>query len=141
MITTEKVSAAYAVQTTRDELANVFRKLEDEAVKEQIENIREISELLIGAMGGSHARINLGDEPVILAAEQLSPNELLEMNKSSLLAIVMHQGSIISHVSIMAKSMGSAYTGGSGDTEGVGRPYGLWMDIQELCILIRNRNF
>ncbi len=73
MITTEKVSAAYAVQTTRDELANVFRKLEDEAVKEQIENIREISELLIGAMGGSHARINLGDEPVILAAEQLSP--------------------------------------------------------------------
>ena len=105
MITTEKVSAAYAVQTTRDELANVFRKLEDEAVKEQIENIREISELLIGAMGGSHARINLGDEPVILAAEQLSPNELLEMNKASLLAVVMHQGSVISHVSIMAKSM------------------------------------
>lgn len=105
MITTEKVSAAYAVQITRDELANVFRKLEDEAVKEQIENIREISELLIGAMGGSHARINLGDEPVILAAEQLSPNELLEMNKASLLAVVMHQGSVISHVSIMAKSM------------------------------------
>ena len=105
MITTEKVSAAYAVQTTRDELANVFRKLEDEAVKEQIGNIREISELLIGAMGGSHARINLGDEPVILAAEQLSPNELLEMNKASLLAVVMHQGSVISHVSIMAKSM------------------------------------
>ena len=105
MITTEKVSAAYAVQTTRDELANVFRNLEDEAVKEQIENIREVSELLIGAMGGSHARINLGDEPVILAAEQLSPNELLEMNKSSLLAVAMHQGSIISHVSIMAKSM------------------------------------
>lgn len=105
MITTEKVSAAYAVQTTRDELANVFRNLEDEAVKEQIENIREVSELLIGAMGGSHARINLGDEPVILAAEQLSPNELLEMNKSRLLAVAMHQGSIISHVSIMAKSM------------------------------------
>ena len=105
MITTEKVSAAYAVQTTRDELADVFRNLEDEAVKEQIENIREVSELLIGAMGGSHARINLGDEPVILASEQLSPNELLEMNKSSLLAVAMHQGSIISHVSIMAKSM------------------------------------
>ena len=105
MITTEKVSAAYAVQTTRDELANVFRNLEDEAVKEQIENIREVSELLIGAMGGSHARINLGDEPVILASEQLSPNELLEMNKSSLLAVAMHQGSIISHVSIMAKSL------------------------------------
>ena len=105
MIATEKVSAAYAVQTTRDELANVFRNLEDEAVKEQIENIREVSELLIGAMGGSHARINLGDEPVILASEQLSPNELLEMNKSRLLAVAMHQGSIISHVSIMAKSM------------------------------------
>ena len=42
---------------------------------------------------------------MILAAEQLSPNELLEMNKASLLAVVMHQGSVISHVSIMAKSM------------------------------------
>ena len=123
MITTEKVSAAYAVQTTRDELANVFRKLEDEAVKEQIENIREISELLIGAMGGSHARINLGDEPVILAAEQLSPNELLEMNKASLLAVVMHQGSVIP----MYRSWQNPWKsppGRGGDTERMGWPYG-----------------
>ena len=105
MITTEKVSAAYAVQTTRDELANVFRKLEDEAVKEQIGNIREISELLIGAMVGSHARINLGDEPVILVAEALSPTEFMEMDKDKLLAVVMHHGSTVSHASIMAKTM------------------------------------
>jgi len=105
MITTEKVSAAYAVMTTKDELANVFRNLEDESVKEQIRNVQEVAEHLIAAMGGSYARINLGDSPVILAAEQLSPNELLEMDKEKLLAVAMHQGSIISHVSIMAKSM------------------------------------
>ncbi len=51
--------------------------------KNRFENIREISELLIGAMGGSHARINLGDEPVILAAEQLVPTELMEMDKEA----------------------------------------------------------
>ena len=107
MITTEKVSAAYAVQTTRDELANVFRKLEDEAVKEQIENIREISELLIGAMGGSHARINLGDEPVILAAEQLSPSGVCYFP-------------CIDH----GKIHGSPHPGRGGDTERMGWSYG-----------------
>ena len=67
-------------------------------------------------MGGSHARINLGDEPVILAAEQLSPNELLEMNKASLLAVVMRSGSCYSHVSIM-QIHGSPHPGRGGDTE------------------------
>ena len=105
MITTEKVSAAYAVQTTRDELANVFRKLEDEAVKEQIENIREISELLIGAMGGSHARINLGDEPVILAAERLMPTDLFSVPSGMILGIITAEGSGQSHAAIIARAM------------------------------------
>ena len=43
---------------------------------------------------------------MILVAETLSPGEILEMEKEKLLAVVTHQGSEISHASIMAKTIG-----------------------------------
>ena len=106
MIETEKVSAAYAVSTTRDELSQTFRNLEEPAVKERIEDVRELSERLISVLGGLSTTIFLGEKPVILVAETLNPGEILEMEKEKLLAVVTHQGSEISHASIMAKTIG-----------------------------------
>lgn len=106
MIETEKVNAAYAVATTRDELSQTFRNLEEPAVRERIEDVREISDRLISVLGGLSSTIFLGEKPVILVAEKLSPGEILEMEKEKLLAVVTHQGSEISHASIMAKTIG-----------------------------------
>lgn len=61
MIETEKVSAAYAVSTTRDELSQTFRNLEEPAVKERIEDVRELSERLISVLGGLSTTIFLGE--------------------------------------------------------------------------------
>ena len=58
MIETEKVSAAYAVSTTRDELSQTFRNLEEPAVKERIEDVRELSERLISVLGGLSTTIS-----------------------------------------------------------------------------------
>lgn len=105
LIVSEKVNAAYAVMTTRDELAATFRNLEEPAIRERIANIREISDRLISVLGGVSPKIDLGDEPVILVAETLSPTEIMEMDKDKLLAVVTLQGSVVSHASIMAKTM------------------------------------
>ncbi len=105
-ISSEKVNAAYAVMTTRDELSNTFRNLEEPVIRRRIQNIQEISGRLIEALGGISPRIDLGDEPVILVTESLSPTELMEMGKEMLLAVVTHQGSAVSHSTIMAKTMG-----------------------------------
>ena len=101
----EKVNAAYAVMINRDELVETFRKLEEPVIRRRINDMQEISNRLIQILGGAAIRINLGDEPVILVAEALSPTEIMEMDKDKLLAVVMHHGSTVSHASIMAKTM------------------------------------
>lgn len=106
IITSEKVNASYAIMTTRDELTSTFRNLEDPLIRERINNIREISNRLIEVLGGDSVKIDLGDEPVIVAAESILPTEMMEMGKEKLLAIVTYQGSSDSHTAIMAKTMG-----------------------------------
>lgn len=105
MITSEKVNAAYAVMTNRDELAVTFRNLEDPAIQERIANIQDISNRLIMILGGDSPKIDLGDGPVILVADSLSPTEIMEMDKEKLLAVVTRQGSSDSHAAIVAKTM------------------------------------
>ena len=105
IIQNEKVNAAYAVMTTRDENISTFRNLEEPAIKERLDNIREISERLIGILGGISPRIDLGEEPVIVVTESITPTELMEMDKEKILAIVTHHGSDISHAAILAKTM------------------------------------
>lgn len=105
MISGEKVTAAYAVQTTRDELNGTFSNLKDPSIKERIHNVSRISDLLLEILGKEEKKINLGEEPVILAADALSPAELMEMDKDKLLGIVTRKGSATSHTAILAKSM------------------------------------
>ncbi len=105
IIQNEKVNSAYAVMTTRDEILSTFRNLEEPAIKERLVNIREISDRLINELGGVSPRIDLGDEPVIVVTESITPTELMEMDKDKLLAIVTHHGSDISHAAILVKTM------------------------------------
>ena len=105
MISGEKVTAAYAVQTTRDELNGTFGNLKDSSIKERIHNVSRVSDLLLEILGKEEKKINLGEEPVILAADALSPAELMEMDKDKLLGIVTLKGSATSHTAILAKSM------------------------------------
>ena len=104
-IANEKVNAAYAVKTNRDELVETFRNLEEPVIRKRISDIQEISSILIQILGGASLRINLGEEPVIVIADALSPTEIMEMDKDKLLGMVMHHGSAVSHASIMAKTM------------------------------------
>ena len=105
MLTGEKVTAAYAVQTTRDELQSTFSSLNDPSIKERIHNVSRVSSLLLEILGEDENKIDLGEEPVILAADTLSPAELMEMNKEKLLGIITRKGSATSHAAILAKNM------------------------------------
>lgn len=106
VITEENTSAANAVNITKDELTRTFRGLKNPEIKRRLENIKKISHRLTNILGERLPKINLGDEPIILVAESLSPTELMEMEKDKILAIVVRKGSVDSHSSIMAKTMG-----------------------------------
>ena len=105
MISMEMVNAAYAVMTVRDELGSTFQGLEDPAARRQIEYVKLVSGRLIQTLGGMLPRIDLGEQPVILVSDSLSPAELMEMDKEKILAIVTRQGSMVAHSAILARTM------------------------------------
>ena len=49
----------------------------------------------------------LGEEPVILMAEDIAPSETVQMDKTKLLSFVTRLGSANSHTAILARTMGS----------------------------------
>lgn len=105
LIRNEKVNASFAVATTRDELVQTFACLQDSCVRTRVESIREVSDRLISVLDMLPRERILGEEPVILAAEEMTPTDLIELEKNKILAVLTKQGSRFSHTSILAKTM------------------------------------
>lgn len=104
MILSEKVKASYAIQITRDELVGTFSKLESPAIRMQIQDIGEVSKFLIKLLSEAPKKVSF-KEPVIVVSENLTPSDIMEMDKEKIQAFVTHKGSEISHASIIAKTM------------------------------------
>lgn len=93
------------VMTTGDELQSTFSSLCDPSVKERIYNVAGFPAFFWRSWEKRKTGSTLGEEPVILAADNLSPAELVEMDKNKLLGIVTRKGSSTSHAAILAKNM------------------------------------
>ncbi len=105
MVSTEKVTVSYAVTTTRDEMTSTFAALEDEVVVNRIQDIREIAGRLTYILNGLSREKDTLEEPVIVAAEKLSPSEVMELDKSKVLGFVTQGGSPLSHTAIHVRAM------------------------------------
>lgn len=106
MITTQKINAEYAVAMTGDQFAEMFANMEDEYFRARSADIRDISDRVVAILTGREDAGGLGEEPVIVAAEDLAPSETVKMDKTRLLAFVTRQGSANSHTAILARTMG-----------------------------------
>lgn len=106
IIRNQKINAEYAVAITGDNFFEMFANMEDEYFKARAIDIKDISERIIDVLSGKKAGISLGNEPVILVAEDLAPSETVQLNKEKLLGFVTHLGSANSHTAILARTMG-----------------------------------
>lgn len=105
IIRTEGVNAEFAVAKTGDNFAVMFSEMEDEYFKARAVDVKDISERVIAVLAGAEEEQRLGEEPVIVAAEDLAPSETVQMDKSKLLAFVTRLGSSNSHTAILARTM------------------------------------
>lgn len=105
IICNDGVNAEYAVATTGDNFAAMFTEMEDEYFKARAADVKDISERVISILQGRSHNGSLGEEPVIVAAEDLAPSETVQMDKSKLLAFVTRLGSSNSHTAILARTM------------------------------------
>lgn len=105
IIRNDEVNAEFAVATTGDNFSVMFADMDDDYFKARAADVKDISERVISVLSGSGGDGNIGDEPVIVVAEDLAPSETVQMDKSKLLAFVTRLGSSNSHTAILARTM------------------------------------
>ena len=105
MIETQNVNAEFAVATTGDNFAEMFSQMDDEYFKARAADVKDITERLISVLGEQETTGDIGDEPVIIVADDLAPSETVQMDKEKLLAFVTRLGSANSHTAILARTM------------------------------------
>ncbi|MDR0375729.1 MAG: phosphoenolpyruvate--protein phosphotransferase [Treponema sp.] len=106
IIKSEKVCAEYAVNTAGSRLAQDFADMDDEYMKARSIDVYDVSKRVIRILSGEAQGGAESDEPVILAADDFTPSETAQLDRSKVLALVSRQGAANSHTAIFARTMG-----------------------------------
>jgi phosphotransferase system enzyme I (PtsI) len=106
LIQTQRVCAEYAVSEAGGRLAQDFAEMDDDYMKERAIDIRDVSRRVIEILSGTQQDVTSGPEPVILAADDFTPSETAQFDRSKVLALVSQAGAANSHTAIFARTMG-----------------------------------
>ncbi len=107
IISGQGLNAEYAAATTGDNFAEMFASMTDnEYMMARSADIKDVTERVVTILSGGNGGTDIGDEPVIIVAEDLAPSETVQMDKTKLLAFVTRLGSANSHTAILARTMG-----------------------------------
>jgi len=105
MIQVQKATAEYAVTTAGNNFSATFAEMDDAYFKARATDVKDISHRVVDILTGASGEDLLGDKPVILVADDLTPSETVQMDKSKLLGFVTRKGSTNSHTAILARTM------------------------------------
>ena len=99
------VNAEAAVQEAADEFAEMFAQMEDPYFQARAADVKDVAGRLLAVLGGrKKGKVELS-EPVVLAAEDLSPSETMQLDRGKLLGFVTTGGSASGHTAILARTM------------------------------------
>ena len=105
IITSETVNAEYAVACTSDNFSEMFASMDDDYMRARAADIKDISNRIINILQGRSDVLLEGNDPVIIAADDLAPSETVQLDKSKVLSFVTRKGSTNSHTAILARTM------------------------------------
>lgn len=105
IVRSQHVNAEYAVAVTIDNFAKVMSKLDDEYIKIRMKDIREVYNKVIEILYKGTGAGSRYDEPVILLAEDLTPGEIVRLDKTNIIGFVVSETSTNSHTAILSKSL------------------------------------
>jgi phosphotransferase system enzyme I (PtsI) len=106
IIENQHLCAEYAVMEAGSRLAQDFAELDDDYMKERAADVRDVANRIIAILSGTQQNVTAGPEPVVLAAEDFSPSETAQFDKSKVLALVSRAGAANSHTAIFSRTMG-----------------------------------
>ena len=105
IIQRQGATAEYAANATGEDFAATFAAMENAYMKARATDVKDISHRLVTILTGGTEGGLLGDEPAILVADDLTPSQTAQLDKSKLLGFVTRYGSTNSHTAILARTM------------------------------------
>lgn len=115
IITTQEVNAEYAIGTTADNFAAMFKAMDDAYMQGRAADVKDVSERLLHVLCERQGSRMAIDEPVIIAADDLVPSETVQLDKEKVLSFVTMYGSSNSHTAILARTMNIPAVIGAGE--------------------------
>ena len=104
----EMLNAEAAVDRTAQELAAMFRGMDDEYMQGRAADVLDISRRVEQILSGGPAIDFSQYDRVILAADDLAPSETMQLDTKKILGFVLSGGSASSHTAILARNLGIA---------------------------------
>lgn len=107
LISEEQINAEWAVQKSIEHIKKLFDQIDDEYFRDRRSDIEYVEErllrLLLGTKEQGYVSIH---RKTIIVAHDLSPADLLKINRESLAGISVGIGGRTSHIAIIARSFG-----------------------------------
>ena len=96
--------ASEGVRVARESFAAAFRALDDPYLRERAVDVEEVSRLWREALSGETEQLELA-KAAILWAEELSPGQLIALEREKVLGLVVERMAADSHAAILARAM------------------------------------
>jgi phosphotransferase system enzyme I (PtsI) len=105
-IKNENVNAEFALKETADMFVTMFEQMDNEYMKERAADIRDVTKrVLAHLLGVQIPNPSMVAEEVIIVAEDLTPSDTAQLNRTYVKAFTTDIGGRTSHSAIMARSM------------------------------------
>lgn len=107
------LTAEAAVERVQNDTRARMMRSTDPYIKDRLHDLDDLANRLLRVLTGDGASMGKKDLPdnAILVARNMGPADLLEYDRTRLRAVVLEEGAAISHVAIVAKSLGLVAVG------------------------------
>lgn len=99
-------NADYIYNSIVSDILNTMEQIDDDYLKDRIYDIKDILNRVLRKLKRKNNRRVQLDNPVVLAANNFTPADLINIDKGMINGIICETGSITSHFSIMARALG-----------------------------------
>ncbi|MCX7563655.1 phosphoenolpyruvate--protein phosphotransferase [Xanthomonadaceae bacterium XH05] len=107
LIRTGRYAANYALKLQRDRLAAVFDTMDDPYLRSRREDIDHvIGRVQAALLRGPESSDVIGLAGEVLVTDTVAPAELVQLSERGVVAVLVSQGSPLSHSAILARSLG-----------------------------------
>lgn len=103
-IASEQICAAWALTKTIDSLCEIFRNMDDPYLKDRAQDVRVVGLRIRDRLAGQKEAY-AASEDIILAAEDISPADIMDIDLKKLRGIVTREGGPTSHTAILARGL------------------------------------